>query len=129
MGCTGLPVGAMVTACDMTIRLRNHSVFRSVVFAVALTVMLTSDGSDKPLEAPGQSEFYFVRLAYSENGMGFGGRQAWTYRYARSRGPPAPGIRRLTRIDTSTEGQYMSIMDKRLFDYPGSTRSRSANGH
>ena len=28
------------------------------------------------------------------------------------------GIRRLTRIDTSAEGQYMSIMDKRLFDYP-----------
>jgi Domain of unknown function (DUF4159) len=102
----------------MGIRLRNHSKLRAGVLATALAFMLSSDGSDNPLAPPGDSEFYFVRLSYNDNELRFGGRQRWLTDWPDAEMHLLRGIRRLTRVDAAEEGTYMSVMDKRLFDYP-----------
>jgi Domain of unknown function (DUF4159) len=98
-------------------RLRYRSVLRPLVLAVALGAVLTSDGSNNPFDG-NDAEFYFVRLSYSENGLRGMGRQGWLTDWPEAEQHLIKGISRLTRIDISPEGRYMSIMDKELFDHP-----------
>ena len=101
----------------MTVRTRIHSLLRSIAVVIALTAVLRSDGSTNPADG-NEAEFYFVRLSYSENGLRYAGRQGWLTDWPEAEQHLLKGIRRLTRIDTSPEGRYLSIMDKDLFDHP-----------
>jgi hypothetical protein len=67
---------------------------------------------------PFDAVFHFVRLAYSDDAMRFGGRELWLTDWPYAEQHLLGGVRRLTRIDTAEEGSYLSIMDESLFDYP-----------
>jgi Domain of unknown function (DUF4159) len=68
--------------------------------------------------AASEAEFHFVRLAYSGGSIYFGGRERWLTDWPDAEYHLLQGVRRLTRIDTADEGNYLSIMDDGLFDYP-----------
>lgn len=93
-------------------------------FLATVGVMGVALGSDTSQQSPGfepsppTSEFTFVRLAYSDNALRFGGRESWLTDWPDAEQHLLSGVSRLTRIDTADEGHYLSIMDNSLFDYP-----------
>ena len=106
--------------------MKAHSLQRSIGRSVLLLVLAAGtatlaadspqvDGSSVAAAPP---EFRFVRLVYADNGLRFGGREQWLTDWPEAEQHLLRGVRRLTRIDTASEGQYLSILDERLFDYP-----------
>jgi hypothetical protein len=65
------------------------------------------------------AEFHFVRMVYSGLDSRFGsGRERWLTDWPDAEQHLLKGVRRLTRIKTAEDGQYMTLMDDSLFDYP-----------
>jgi hypothetical protein len=67
-------------------------------------------------------EFEFTRLVYQENpdysrGWGFGG-QRWTTDAPEAETHLLQGIRRLTRVNASSEGTALRLTDDAIFDHP-----------
>jgi hypothetical protein len=88
----------------------------------ALFVLLALLGSDTwsqggIIEPASLAEFHFVRLQYADN-MEFGRRQRWLTDWPEAETHLLQGVRRLTRLDAQADGESLSIMDERLFDYP-----------
>jgi hypothetical protein len=75
---------------------------------------LDGAGSKGPL-SDGR-EFHFVRLAYAD--AGYGRRQAWLTDWPEAEQHLIGGLQRLSRIDVSEEGRYMSVRDPTLYDNP-----------
>jgi len=70
-------------------------------------------------EAPG--EFQFVRLAYSSNSYGRGGRgrrQMWQTDWPDAEHHFSRGVNRLTRVAVAEQGRILSPLDEEIFDYP-----------
>jgi hypothetical protein len=90
--------------------------------AVTALATLSADTRPQPFAASGTeeaAEFRFVRLIYTDNSLRFGGgRERWLTDWPQAEQHLMRGVRRLTRIDAAEEGQYLPIMDDRLFDYP-----------
>ena len=83
-------------------------------------VALSSDTSfPESVATRPTSEFHFVRMVYSGLSSRFStGDRRWLTDWPEAEQHLIKGVDRLTRIDTAEEGQYMTIMDESLFDYP-----------
>jgi hypothetical protein len=102
-------------------RLHDWSRLRFVAMVATVGIILSADTWSQPAAraAPdANTEFRFVRLIYSGNAMRFGDRERWLTDWPDAEHHLLRGLQRLTRIDTSEEGHYLSIMDDSLFDYP-----------
>lgn len=89
---------------------------RALLLLAAATAALSSD-IQVPVQAPvPPAEFQFVRLIYSDNS--FRGGERWLTDWPDAEAFLIRGLKRLTRIDVADEGNYLAIMDERLFDYP-----------
>jgi hypothetical protein len=101
--------------------LRLHLRIPATVAIVAAALAADSWSSQPMLPdmTPG-AEFHFVRLAYTANPVFFsgGGSQRWLTDWPDAEMHLLQGVRRLTRIDTAEQGNSLSIMDDRLYDYP-----------
>jgi hypothetical protein len=89
-----------------------------------LLVLGQSDFGGLPPEATKtpKTEFEWVRLIYAENpefsrGFGFGGYR-WLTDAPEAETHLLQGIRRLTRIDTGSQGTAVRLDDDALFDHP-----------
>jgi hypothetical protein len=67
--------------------------------------------------APGDAEFHFVRLAYSDGGGGYR-RERWLTDWPEAEQHLLEGVRRLTRVDAAAGGSTLAILDEDLFEYP-----------
>jgi len=63
------------------------------------------------------AEFQFVRLSYTGSSL-FGGRERWLTDAPHAERHLIQGVKRLTRIDTAEDPEFLGIMDDALFDYP-----------
>lgn len=105
----------------MNRRPHRWSRLRFVAMIAAVGGILAADTwpqSNALPPAAANTEFQFVRLIYSGDGMRFGGRERWLTDWPDAEHHLLRGLQRMTRIDTTGEGQYLSIMDESLFDYP-----------
>jgi len=93
---------------------------RLVAALALLTAALAASGSSQPdSSAPVEhAEFHFVRLAYTASESYFQRRERWLTDWPDAERYLLGGLRRLTRINTASEGIFMSALDDRLFDYP-----------
>jgi hypothetical protein len=66
------------------------------------------------------SEFQFIRMIYSSGygQFGRGRRFSWATDAPEAETHLLQGIRRLTRIDTASEGRALELMDDALFEFP-----------
>ena len=100
----------------------NKAVARSVAWTAlaalaAAAVWSQSTETEVEPEPLEPAEFRFIRLAYSANGLHRMG-QSWRTDWPEAEHHFLKGLRRLTRIDAADQGEYLSVMDDRLFDYP-----------
>lgn len=90
------------------------------IFTTGISTRVSGGEPDYPV-AP-DSEFTFVRLIYSSanatNSYGYGGRDSWRVDWPDAEHHFLQGLRRLTRVDASADGQLLTLMDDELFDYP-----------
>jgi hypothetical protein len=92
---------------------------RAAILLAAATAALSSDIQIPASQsAAPPAEFQFVRLVYSDNSFARGRGEAWLTDFPDAERYLIGGLKRLTRIDVADEGNYMPIMDERLFDYP-----------
>jgi hypothetical protein len=93
--------------------------------ANTVAVMQNADGSLAPRLIPTRgpsTEYTFARLIYAENpqfarNWGYGGYR-WLTDAPEAETHLLQGIRRLTRIDTASEGTAVRLEDDAVFDYP-----------
>jgi len=98
-------------------RLRSsHLVMALAIAGIALGAD-TTPPVDTAADAATDSEFQFVRLAYSSGGY-FGRRQRWLTDWPEAEEHLLGGVHRLTRVRVGTEGEQIAIMDENLFDHP-----------
>jgi hypothetical protein len=69
------------------------------------------------------SEFKFVRLVYSSgmvmmDGYNYRGRDSWRVDWPDAEHHFLQGLRRLTRVNASEDGQLLTLMDQELYDFP-----------
>jgi hypothetical protein len=105
----------------MTPGLRHRFGVLYVAMIAALAALLSADTWSSQSERAitvADTEFQFVRLSYTGNTWRFGGRGGWLTDWPEAEQHLMRGVRRLTRIDAAEEGQYLSLMDDSLFDYP-----------
>lgn len=90
--------------------------------AMLFTVATGALSSDIPVPAPQPAappaEFQFMRLIYSDNSFARGRGEAWLTDWPDAEQHLIRGLQRLTRLDVANEGNYLGIMDERLFDFP-----------
>jgi hypothetical protein len=102
---------------------RRHGIgfaLRFVALVALPVVALCSDTSfPQTVSTRPTSEFHFVRMVYAGTDSRFGsGRERWLTDWPDAEEHLLKGVERLTRIDTAEDGQYMTLMDDSLFDYP-----------
>lgn len=86
-----------------------------------LVYLTAAGGPPDPEGATSQTEFQFIRLVYRNNTQFFGDgrrRNSWTTDAPAAETHFLGGIRRLTRINASSEGSALNLLDERIFDYP-----------
>ena len=108
-------------------RVLRHRQRLGLALAASLILALSADvsGSAASIAAPPDSEFTFVRLAYSDNPnagfgrfRGFGGRGSWTTDAPEAEQHFLQGVHRLTRLDASNEFKAVQPLDDAIFDFP-----------
>ncbi len=93
------------------------------VFTIAFLGILANVKSDPnaQLEMP-DSEFTFIRLVYSDAPSMYSyygyGRGKWSIDWPAAETHFLQGLRRMTRVNASPNGQLLSIMDDNLYDFP-----------
>ena len=100
--------------------IRNRGIQLAALAAAAATIwgfvdLARSQGVDAYSEFDG--EFYFARLIYPEAGGGWGWGGPWTD-FPDAETHLLPGLDRLTRLDTGSQGRQLQVMDDALMDYP-----------
>ena len=93
----------------------------SATIAIAAAALAADSWSSQPLVLPDVrpgAEFHFVRLHYSGNPVFLGASERWLTDWPEAETHLLQGVRRLTRIDIAEQGNSVSIMDDRLYDYP-----------
>ena len=71
-----------------------------------------------PPDANEETEFYFVRLAYTGTLEGRWGPQAWTIDSPKAERQFLQGVRRLSNLHVRSMEKYLRATDPELFDYP-----------
>ena len=97
-----------------------RALIQGVLLLAVYAVVIASD-VQKPLTVSSTkpfAEWQFVRLAYSDNGFGFGGRQRWLTDSPEAEEHLSGGLRRLSRINVTDDYLHIPIMDESLFDHP-----------
>jgi Domain of unknown function (DUF4159) len=96
--------------------------FVALIALVGAALAADDNGVSSPTQSPGPpadgAEFHFVRLVYTGTELRFGGRPRWMTDWPEAETHLLGGVRRLTRIATAPEGQYLSILDDTVFDHP-----------
>jgi hypothetical protein len=92
-----------------------------IVGLISLPIAALCSDTRLPERIPTQptAEFQFVRMVYSGLDSRFGpGRERWLTDWPDAEQHLLKGVERLTRIKTAEDGQYMTLLDDALFDYP-----------
>ena len=99
--------------------------FSSTAYA-ELAICTTPQRPDCPdaLSRPSEQEFTFSRLIFSDNQIAIEnlgdriGYPHWQADCSESEPHFIAALKRLTRLDTNSDSQSISLLDKRIYDYP-----------
>jgi len=93
-------------------------------FILAFVGILVNVKSD-PIaqQAMPDTEFTFIRLIYSDGrslygNYGYSGWESWRVDWPAAETHFLQGLRRMTRVDASPDGELLSLLDEKLYDYP-----------